>query len=143
MIEMNLSCPQMTSHAMGSDVGTNPELCRTYCAAVKRGSSLPILAKMTPNITDMVGVAKACLEGGADGISLINTVKSITDVDLERKIGMPVVNGKSSISGYSGKAVKPIALRFIQQLRQKDWRTFRFPELEELKPGRMRRNLFF
>ena len=107
----------MTSHAMGSDVGTNPELCRTYCAAVKRGSSLPILAKMTPNITDMVGVAKACLEGGADGISLINTVKSITDVDLERKIGMPVVNGKSSISGYSGKAVKPIALRFIQQLR--------------------------
>ena len=117
MIEMNLSCPQMTSHAMGSDVGTNPELCRTYCAAVKRGSSLPILAKMTPNITDMVGVAKACLEGGADCISLINTVKSITDVDLERKIGMPVVNGKSSISGYSGKAVKPIALRFIQQLR--------------------------
>lgn len=117
MIEMNLSCPQMTSHAMGSDVGTNPELCRTYCAAVKRGSSLPVLAKMTPNITDMIGVAKACLEGGADGISLINTVKSITDVDLDRKIGMPVINGKSSISGYSGKAVKPIALRFIQQLR--------------------------
>ena len=117
MIEMNLSCPQMTSHAMGSDVGTNPELCRKYCAAVKRGSSLPVLAKMTPNITDMVGVAKACLEGGADGISAINTVKSITDVDLDRKIGMPVINGKSSISGYSGKAVKPIALRFIQQLR--------------------------
>lgn len=117
MIEMNLSCPQMTSHAMGSDVGTDPELCRTYCAAVKRGSSLPVLAKMTPNITDMIGVAKACLEGGADGISLINTVKSITDVDLDRKIGMPVINGKSSISGYSGKAVKPIALRFIQQLR--------------------------
>lgn len=117
MIEMNLSCPQMTSHAMGSDVGTNPELCQKYCAAVKRGSSLPVLAKMTPNITDMIGVAKACLEGGADGISAINTVKSITDVDLERKIGMPVINGKSSISGYSGKAVKPIALRFIQQLR--------------------------
>lgn len=117
MIEMNLSCPQMTSHAMGSDVGTNPELCQKYCAAVKRGSSLPVLAKMTPNITDMIGVAQACLEGGADGISAINTVKSITDVDLERKIGMPVINGKSSISGYSGKAVKPIALRFIQQLR--------------------------
>ncbi len=117
MIEMNLSCPQMTSHAMGSDVGTNPELCRKYCAAVKRGSSLPVLAKMTPNITDMVGVAKACLEGGADGISAINTVKSVTDVDLDRKIGMPIINGKSSISGYSGKAVKPIALRFIQQLR--------------------------
>ena len=67
MIEMNLSCPQMTSHAMGSDVGSNAELCKKYCAAVKRGSKLPMMAKMTPNITDMVPVAKACLEGGADG----------------------------------------------------------------------------
>ena len=117
MIEMNLSCPQMTSHAMGSDVGTNPELCKRYCQAVKRGSKLPMMAKMTPNITDMVDVAKACLEGGADGISAINTIKSICNVDLDKKIGMPIVNGKSSISGYSGKAVKPVALRFIQQLR--------------------------
>ena len=117
MIEMNLSCPQMTSHAMGSDVGSNPALCKTYCQAVKRGSKLPVMAKMTPNVTDMVEVAKACLEGGADGISAINTVKSVCNVDLQKKIGMPIVNGKSSISGYSGKAVKPIALRFIQQLR--------------------------
>ncbi|MEG0686614.1 MAG: NAD-dependent dihydropyrimidine dehydrogenase subunit PreA [Erysipelotrichales bacterium] len=117
MIEMNLSCPQMTSHAMGSDVGTNPELCKTYCAAVKRGSKLPLLAKMTPNITDMGVVAKACMEGGADGIATINTIKSVTNIDLDRKIGLPIVNGKSSISGYSGKAVKPVALRFIQQLR--------------------------
>ena len=117
MIEMNLSCPQMTSHAMGSDVGANPELCRKYCQAVKRGSKLPMMAKMTPNITDMVEVAKACLEGGADGIAAINTIKSICNVDLNKKIGMPIVNGKSSISGYSGKAVKPVALRFIQQLR--------------------------
>ena len=117
MIEMNLSCPQMTSHAMGSDVGTSPELCRTYCAAVKRGSKLPMMAKMTPNVTDMVPVAKASLEGGADGIATINTIKSIANVDLQHKIGLPAVNGKSSISGYSGKAVKPIALRFMQQLR--------------------------
>ncbi len=117
MIEMNLSCPQMTSHAMGSDVGTNPELCKKYCAAVKRGSQLPMMAKMTPNITDMVPVAKACLEGGADGIATINTIKSVTHVDLDRKVGLPIVNGKSSISGYSGKAVKPVALRFLQQLR--------------------------
>ena len=117
MIEMNLSCPQMTSHAMGSDVGANPELCKKYCQAVKRGSKLPMMAKMTPNVTDMVVVAKACLEGGADGIAAINTVKSICNVDLNKMIGMPIVNGKSSISGYSGKAVKPIALRFIQQLR--------------------------
>lgn len=117
MIEMNLSCPQMTSHAMGSDVGTNPELCRAFCQAVKRGSKLPMMAKMTPNITDMVPIAKACMEGGADGIAAINTIKSICNVDLDRKIGLPIVNGKSSISGYSGKAVKPVALRFIQQLR--------------------------
>ena len=117
MIEMNLSCPQMTSHAMGSDVGTNAELCKRYCQAVKRGSKLPMMAKMTPNITDMVPVAKACLEGGADGIAAINTIKSICNIDLDKKIGMPIVNGKSSISGYSGKAVKPVALRFIQQLR--------------------------
>ena len=117
MIEMNLSCPQMTTHAMGSDVGTNAELCKSFCAAVKRGSKLPMMAKMTPNITDMVPVAKACLEGGADGIAAINTIKSICNVDLNRKIGMPIVNGKSSISGYSGKAVKPVALRFVQQLR--------------------------
>lgn len=117
MIEMNLSCPQMTSHAMGSDVGTNAELCKSYCQAVKHGSKLPVLAKMTPNITDMVPVAKACLEGGADGISAINTIKSICNIDLDKKIGMPIVNGKSSISGYSGKAVKPVGLRFIQQMR--------------------------
>ena len=117
MIECNFSCPQMTSHAMGSDVGQSPELVEKYCRAVKRGSSLPMLAKMTPNIGDMCEVALAAKHGGADGIATINTVKSITNIDLNRKIGMPVVNGKSSISGYSGKAVKPIALRFIQQLR--------------------------
>lgn len=117
MIEMNLSCPQMTSHAMGSDVGSNPELCHKYCQAVKKGSSLPLLAKMTPNITDMVPVASACMAGGADGIAAINTIKSIIDLDLERKVGLPIVNGKSAISGFSGKAVKPVALRFIQQLR--------------------------
>lgn len=117
MLELNFSCPQMTSHAMGSDVGVSPDLCRKYCAAVKRGSKLPVLAKMTPNITDMVPVAIASLEGGADGIAAINTVKSVANVDLDRFIGMPIVDGKSAISGYSGKAVKPIALRFLQQMR--------------------------
>lgn len=91
MIEMNLSCPQMTSHEMGSDVGTNAELCKKYCKAVKRGSKLPMMAKMTPNVTDMVPIAKACLEGGADGIAAINTIKSICNVDLDKKIGMPIV----------------------------------------------------
>lgn len=116
MIECNFSCPQMTSHAMGSDVGQNPDLVKLYCQAVKRGSKLPMLAKMTPNIGSMNEVAIKAIEGGADGIAAINTIKSITNIDLDKKIGMPIVNGKSSISGYSGKAVKPIALRFIQQM---------------------------
>ncbi|MBQ9458022.1 MAG: NAD-dependent dihydropyrimidine dehydrogenase subunit PreA [Bacilli bacterium] len=117
MIELNFSCPQMTSHAMGSDVGSNPELCRKYCQAVKRGTHLPFMAKMTPNITDMCVPALASIEGGASGIAAINTVKSIINVDLNAKVGLPIIDGKSSISGYSGKAVKPIALRFLQQMR--------------------------
>ena len=117
MIELNFSCPQMTSHAMGSDVGSNPELCRKYCQAVKRGTHLPFMAKMTPNITDMCVPALASIEGGASGIAAINTVKSIIKVDLDAKVGLPIIDGKSSISGYSGKAVKPIALRFLQQMR--------------------------
>ena len=117
MIELNFSCPQMTSHAMGSDVGSNPELCKQYCAAVRRSTHLPFMAKMTPNITDMCVPAIASIEGGADGISAINTIKSIINVDLDKKVGLPIIDGKSSISGYSGKAVKPVALRFIQQMR--------------------------
>ena len=117
MLELNFSCPQMTSHEMGSDVGTNAELCKKYCEAVRRGSKLPFMAKMTPNVTDMCPIAIASIEGGANGIAAINTVKSITNIDIKKKIGLPIVNGKSSISGYSGKAVKPIALRFIQQMK--------------------------
>lgn len=116
MLELNFSCPQMTTHAMGSDVGTNPELCEKYVAAAKRGTDLPIVAKMTPNITDMVPSAEAALRGGAAGISAINTVKSIANLDLQNLVGMPMVDGKSSVSGYSGKAVKPIALRFVNEL---------------------------
>ena len=117
MIELNFSCPQMTSHAMGSDVGSNPDLCKKYCAAVRRSTKLPFMAKMTPNITDMCIPAIASIEGGADGISAINTIKSIINLDLNAKVGLPIIDGKSSISGYSGKAVKPVALRFIQQMR--------------------------
>ncbi|WP_368017925.1 NAD-dependent dihydropyrimidine dehydrogenase subunit PreA [Olsenella sp. AGMB03486] len=116
MLELNFSCPQMTTHAMGSDVGTNPELCEKYVAAAKRGTNLPIVAKMTPNITDMVPSAEAALRGGAAGISAINTVKSIANLDLQNLVGMPMIDGKSSVSGYSGKAVKPIALRFVNEL---------------------------
>lgn len=120
LIEGNFSCPQMTSHAMGSDVGSNPELVKSYCKAVTSVTDIPFIAKMTPNITSMEVPAIAAIEGGAASVSAINTVKSITNIDFENMTGMPVVNGKSSISGYSGAAVKPIALRFIAQMLQNE-----------------------
>ncbi|MBV4420196.1 NAD-dependent dihydropyrimidine dehydrogenase subunit PreA [Clostridium tyrobutyricum] len=116
IIECNFSCPQMAEDSMGSDVGQNPELVEKYCKAVRRGTSLPILAKMTPNISDMVIPAVASVKGGADAIAAINTIKSITRVDLNNFTPYPIIDGKSSVSGYSGKAVKPIALRFIHDL---------------------------
>jgi dihydropyrimidine dehydrogenase (NAD+) subunit PreA len=116
IIECNFSCPQMTTCAMGSDVGTNMQLVEKYSSIVSKATHLPVLAKMTPNITSMELAARAAIRGGAAGIAAINTIKSITEVDLDNFTCLPIVNGKSSISGYSGKAVKPIALRFIAQL---------------------------
>lgn len=116
IIECNFSCPQMVGEGLGSDVGQNPELVRAYTAAAKRGTKLPVLAKMTPNIGNMEVPATAAKEGGADGIAAINTVKSLTRVNLDSMVSCPGVNGKCSVSGYSGKAVKPIALRFIHDM---------------------------
>ncbi len=118
LIEGNFSCPQMSSHAMGADVGTNPDLLIEYSKAVTSVTKVPFIAKMTPNCTDMVPLAQAALKGGAVSVSAINTIKSITNIDFENMTGMPVVDGKSSISGYSGAAIKPIALRFCAQILQ-------------------------
>lgn len=116
VIECNFSCPNMEAKDTGSDVGQIPELVSSYTAAVRRGTKLPILAKMTPNIQDMCIPARAAMSAGADGIAAINTIKSITGVDLEQLVAQPVVNGKSMLGGYSGAAVKPIALRFISDM---------------------------
>ena len=118
LIEGNFSCPQMTSHDMGSDVGTNNELVETYSRAVAETTDIPFIAKMTPNCKNMEEHARAAIKGGAAAVSAINTIKSITNIDFENMTAMPVVNGKSSISGYSGAAVKPIALRFCAQVLQ-------------------------
>ena len=120
LIEGNFSCPQMTSHDMGSDVGTNLELVRSYSKAVAETTKIPFIAKMTPNCKNMEEPAIAAIEGGAASVSAINTIKSITNIYFENMTAMPVVNGKSSISGYSGAAIKPIALRFIAQMLQNE-----------------------
>jgi dihydropyrimidine dehydrogenase (NAD+) subunit PreA len=120
IIECNFSCPQMASEAMGADVGQNPELVKRYCEATRKGTHLPILSKMTPNLANIVIPALSSIEGGADGIAAINTIKSITRIDIDTLTPFPIINGKSAVSGYSGKAVKPIALRFINDLAQSD-----------------------
>lgn len=117
IIELSMSCPQTSNAKMGAEVDEDPDLCRQLTEAVKRGSDLPVIAKISPNLSSMVPAVKGCLAGGADGFSLIDTVRSVTDVDLEKNVALPNINGKSSVSGLSGKAVKPIALHFLQELR--------------------------
>lgn len=117
IIECNFSCPHMAANGLGSDVGQNPELVTKYTKAVRKGTSLPILAKMTPNIVHMEIPAIAAMRAGADGIAAINTIKSISNVDLDTFASVPTVSGKTSVGGYSGKAVKPIALRFINSMK--------------------------
>lgn len=116
IIECNFSCPHMTAGSLGSDVGQNPELVARYTGAARRGTKLPILAKMTPNIGNMEPPAIAAMESGANGIAAINTIKSLTAIDPDTLAATPAIAGKSSVSGYSGKAVKPIALRFIHDI---------------------------
>ena len=109
-VELNFSCPQMRIAGLGSDVGQNPELVTFYTAYVKRSVKIPVIPKMTPNITTMAHPALGAHFAGADGISAINTIKSITmSTDAE-------VSGKRTVSGYSGRAVKPIALRHILEM---------------------------
>ncbi len=120
IIECNFSCPQMTQENMGSDVGASVDLIDSFTKATLRGTDLPVMLKMTPNIEKMEVPARASIEAGGHAIAAINTIKSITGLDLDKMTGLPVVNGKSSISGYSGKAAKPIALRFIANMKQDD-----------------------
>lgn len=117
IIECNFSCPHMSGEGLGSDIGTHPELVEKYTAATKKGTKLPVLAKMTPNITNMEIPAYAAIKAGADGIAAINTIKSVMNVDLHTFSSAPNVVGKSAVGGYSGKTVKPIALRFIHDMK--------------------------
>ena len=120
VIECNFSCPNMEADDLGVTIGQSEELIERFTRAVKRGTNLPVLAKLTPNITDMVPMALAAKRGGADGIAAINTINSITGVDIDTLVAQPSVQGKSIVGGYSGPAVKPIALRFISDLNNCD-----------------------
>lgn len=116
ILELNFSCPQMARCDAGHRVGQDYSSVAHFTSIVKKASRLPVMAKMTPNITDIVPVAMAAKEGGADAICAINTIRAITDVDLGSFVPLPNIHGKSSITGYSGPAVKPIAMRFVAEL---------------------------
>jgi dihydroorotate dehydrogenase (NAD+) catalytic subunit len=110
-LELNISCPNV-SH--GVDFGTDPSACRSVVEGVRAASSLPVLAKLTPNVTDIVAVARAAADGGADAVTLVNTCLGIV-VDWRRRRPM-LGNG---LGGLSGPAIKPIAMRCVHQVRQK------------------------
>lgn len=107
-LELNLSCPNVSG---GLDFGTDPTICEQLVAGVRRGCSLPVLAKLTPNVTDITLIAKAAQAGGADAISLINTCLGMA-VDWRRR--RPILG--NVLGGLSGPAIKPIALRAVYQV---------------------------
>lgn len=115
-VELNFSCPNMAEGGLGSDIGQIPELVERFTAAAKHACSIPVLAKLTPNVMNMSPAAEAARRGGADGVSAINTIKSVMQLNIHTFISSPPVHGQSAVGGYSGNAVKPIALRFISEL---------------------------
>ena len=109
-VELNFSCPQMRLAGMGSDIGQDPELVLFYTAYVKHNVKIPVIPKMTPNITQINQPAMSAHFASADAVSAINTIKSVTMTERG------VVSGKKTVSGLSGRAVKPIALRHILEM---------------------------
>jgi len=116
-IELNFGCPHgMSERGMGSAVGQVPEYIQMVTEWCKKHTRIPTLVKLTPNITNILMPARAAVNGGADGVSLINTINSITAVNLDIMAPEPVVNGKGAHGGYCGPAVKPIALNMVGEI---------------------------
>jgi len=116
-VELNFGCPHgMAERGMGSAVGQVPEYIEMVTRWVKKHSRMPCIVKLTPNITDVRKPAEAAKRGGADAVSLINTINSITSVDLDLFAPQPTIDGKGSHGGYCGPAVKPIALNMVAEI---------------------------
>jgi dihydropyrimidine dehydrogenase (NAD+) subunit PreA len=116
-IELNFGCPHgMSERGMGSAVGQVPEYVEMVARWCKAHTSMPVLVKLTPNITNILGPARAAKAGGADGVSLINTINSITSVDLDIMAPTPTVDGKGAHGGYCGPAVRPIAMHMVSEI---------------------------
>ncbi|KFL88896.1 Dihydropyrimidine dehydrogenase [NADP+] [Acetobacter malorum] len=116
-IELNFGCPHgMSERNMGSAVGQVPEYVEMVTRWCKQYTRMPVIVKLTPNITNILNPARAALRGGADAVSLINTIQSVVGVDLDAMAPMPVVDGRGTHGGYCGPAVKPIALRMLGEI---------------------------
>jgi dihydropyrimidine dehydrogenase (NAD+) subunit PreA len=113
-LELNFGCPHgMSERGMGSAVGQVPDYTCQIVQWVKEVATTPVIAKLTPNVTDVTYIARAARKGGADAISLINTINSIMAIDLDTFAPQPAVRGQGSHGGYCGPAVKPIALNMV------------------------------
>jgi len=116
-IELNFGCPHgMCERGMGSAVGQEPEVLKVVAGWAVEYSTVPVLIKLTPNVGDVLEPGVAAVEAGVHGLSLINTIKSLIGVDLDRMVPYPVVGGRSTNGGYCGPAVKPIALHMVAAL---------------------------
>jgi dihydropyrimidine dehydrogenase (NAD+) subunit PreA len=115
--ELNFGCPHgMSERGMGSAMGQVPEYTCMVTEWVKEVSNLPVIVKLTPNVSHIVPPGRAAQKGGADAVSLINTINSIMGVDIETMVPHPNVNGQAAHGGYCGPAVKPIALNMVSEL---------------------------
>jgi dihydropyrimidine dehydrogenase (NAD+) subunit PreA len=118
-LELNFGCPHgMCERGMGSAVGQEPEVLQRIVEWVMEVAKTPVIVKLTPNISDITEPALAARRGGANAISLINTIQSIVGVDLDTFAPYPIVDGKGSNGGYCGPAVKPIALNMVKNCAQ-------------------------
>jgi dihydropyrimidine dehydrogenase (NAD+) subunit PreA len=115
-LELNFGCPHgMAERGMGAASGQQPDLVEMQTMWVKEAAQTPVIVKLTPNITDITATAKAAVRGGADAISLINTINSLAGVDIDTWNTVPHVGGKGAHGGYCGPAVKPIALNMVAE----------------------------
>ncbi|MDX6750608.1 NAD-dependent dihydropyrimidine dehydrogenase subunit PreA [Geminicoccaceae bacterium 1502E] len=116
-VELNFGCPHgMSERGMGSAVGQVPDYIEMVVRWCKAHTRMPVFVKLTPNVTNILAPARAARRGGADAVSLINTINSITGVDLDLMTPMPTVHGKGAHGGYCGPAVKPIALCMVGEI---------------------------
>ena len=120
--ELNFGCPHgMSERGMGAAVGQVPEYIQMATEWCKKHASVPVIVKLTPNVTNILPPASAARDGGADGVSLINTVNSIMRVNYDTLTMYPTTDGMGSHGGYCGQAVKPIALHMVAEIsRNKD-----------------------